>query len=60
MQERLNKFVAVLGLSDSSICTDLCNKNCSDGYSKRPKRLKQTLEWKRFFLKPFKTLIYFY
>ena len=47
MQERLTKFVAVLGLSDSSICTDLCNKNCSDGHSKRPKRLKQTLEWKK-------------
>ena len=37
MQERLTKFVAVLGSSDSSICIDLCNKNCSDGHSKRPK-----------------------
>ena len=60
MQERLTKFAAVLSSSDSSICTDLCNKNCSDGHSKMPKRLKQTLEWKMFLLKPFKTLIYFY
>ena len=37
MQERLTKFVAVLGSSDNSICTNLCNKNCSNGHSKKPK-----------------------